>query len=283
MVTVIQRLGRVKTIHQVVQKHTASFNNSSNYKKLYIRRGHTFGGVHPGNAPSFTKKPLASASISEDNIEEDEIDPDDAFEGPNALEMILPNYESENFSFDPDTGILQEREDEIKHYEEVIKPKREAIDKEQSLKFENVARDIDRHLPRDFEVSSNEEEWAYVQRLMPIKIVPQLSPAPSEDGSYPSGFVAPRTKPGDLPYHVSRTRNHMLPVYTVLNRPNLLVTTHISRCEGNLHELRKDLKQFLFDRYEQEFLSQTAELYGKVKFRGDFEQDFKEFLLSNGF
>ena len=63
----------------------------------------------------------------------------------------------------------------------------------------------------------------------------------------------------------------------------MLVTTYIGKCEGNLFDLRDDLKKFLFERYEQEFMSQVAELYGKVKFRGDFEQDFKEFLIEKGF
>ena len=280
----MQRLGRIRSLHHAVQKNAARRITPANFERHIIRRGHTMGGAHPGNVPALTKKPLASAMEEDDSItDEVEIDLDDAFEGPNAYNMILPNYETENFSFDPDIGILQEREDEIKHYEEVIKPKREGMDRVQSLDLGEVVRDIDRHLPRDFEVSSDQKEWEYVQRLLPIKIIPPLPPAPNEDGSYASGFVAARTRPGDLPYHVSRTRSHMLPVYTHFVRPILLVTTEISRCEGNLYQLREDLKKFLYQRYEQEFLSQTAELYGKVKFRGDFEQDFKEFLIEKGF
>ena len=61
------------------------------------------------------------------------------------------------------------------------------------------------------------------------------------------------------------------------------MTTYINNCDGDLYKLRADLKQFLFERYEQEFMTQVAELYGRVKFRGDFEQDFKEFLLNKGF
>ncbi len=32
-----------------------------------------------------------------------------------------------------------------------------------------------------------------------------------------------------------------------------------------------------------DFISQVAEVYGRVLFRGDFEEDFKEFLIEKGF
>ncbi len=40
---------------------------------------------------------------------------------------------------------------------------------------------------------------------------------------------------------------------------------------------------FLFPRYGMDFISQVAEVYGRVLFRGDFEEDFKEFLIEKGF
>ena len=279
----LHRLGRIVSLHRSLEKGTLRLTSIVTFQKPTVRRGHTMGGIHPGNFPPLTKNTTKDTVPEETFSEEDEIDPADAFEGKNAYKMILPNYESENFSFDPDTGILQEREDEMKHFEDVIKPKKDGLDKIHSVKFGDVARDIDRHIPREFELSSDQSEWNYVERLLPLRIVPPLPRPPNKDGSYPSGFCAPRIKPGDLPYHVSRTRSHMLPVYTVFNRLDLLVTTHISRCDGNLHQLKEDLNNFLTDRYEREFMSQAAELYGKVKFRGDFEQDFKEFLIEKGF
>ena len=279
-------LQRMKTILPLYRTVQNTLPSSSNFliHRTNVRKGHSMGGPHPGNIP-----PLSLKVTKEQNAEEivfedtDQIDPDDAFEGKDAYKMILPNHESENFSFDPEVGILQEREDEIEYYEGVVKPERDRLDRDRSLKFGDIVHDVDRHHPRDFEVSSDQTEWKFVERLLPMDIVPPLPPAPNEDGSYPSGFIMARAKPGDYPYHISRTRSHMLPVYTVFKRPQELVTTHISNCEGNLHQLKNDLCAFLEDRYEREFISQVGELYGKVRFRGDFEQDFKEFLLEKGF
>ena len=281
--SLLQRLSRVRCFQHYIKK-SAVRPTIVFLDKQIIRKKHTMGKSHPGsNKPPLINKSTID-SVSEEFItEESGTDPDDAFEGESAYNMILPNYETENFSFDPDTGILQEREDEIKHYEEIVRPFREKKDRITELNFGKVARDIDRHSPQDFEVSSDKSEWAYVERLFAPKIIPQLPTPPNEDGSYPSGFVAPRTQPGDFPYHVSRPRSHMLPVYTHFDRKNLLLTTMIDRCDGNIHQLRSDLNDFLESRYEREFMSQVAELYGRVKFRGDFEQDFKDFLLEKGF
>merc|ERR1712080_228157 len=209
----LHRLGRIILGNRNVEKLTLPMTSISTLEKPNIRRVHTMGGVHPGNIPATTKNKTIDTVTDEVFSEGDEVDPADAFEGNNAYKMVLPNYESENFSFDSDTGILQEREDEIKHFEEIIKPKRDDLDKIHSLKFGDVARDIDRHMPREFEISSDQSEWDYVERLLPLRIVPPLPPAPNKDGTYPSGFCAPSRKPGNLAYHVTRTRSHMLPVY----------------------------------------------------------------------
>ena len=47
--------------------------------------------------------------------------------------------------------------------------------------------------------------------------------------------------------------------------------------------LREELSNFLFEKYEQEFISQANELMQKVVFRGNFDADFKEFLKMKGF
>lgn len=283
MMSVAQRMLKLRSIHGRLLNQTPRATRQPQHMALgnLVRKAHTLGGTQPGNIPDLPKRPLSEVSPDEEAHEVD--DPDDAFEGSNAYRFVIPNQETENFSFDSEVGILQEPEDERRYYEDVVKPKREEEDRQQVLKFGEVTRDIDGHLPQEFEVSSDPFEWAYVERLLPMKIIPHLPPSPSGDGVYPSGFVAPKTQPGELPYHVTRTRNYMLPVYTEFDRPKLLVTTYINNCDGDLYKLRADLKQFLFERYEQEFMTQVAELYGRVKFRGDFEQDFKEFLLHKGF
>ncbi|TRY68517.1 hypothetical protein TCAL_03267 [Tigriopus californicus] len=75
----------------------------------------------------------------------------------------------------------------------------------------------------------------------------------------------------------------MLPVYIHHNIKSQVMRTKVARVDGDLFALRDDLKKFLFERYQMDFISQVGEVYGKVIFRGDFEQDFKEFLIAKGF
>lgn len=57
----------------------------------------------------------------------------------------------------------------------------------------------------------------------------------------------------------------------------------MNKCEGNMYQLRDDIDQFLKDKYKQEFISQVSELQQRLLYKGDFEDEFKEFLLSKGF
>ena len=61
------------------------------------------------------------------------------------------------------------------------------------------------------------------------------------------------------------------------------VYTRMNKCEGNMYQLRDDIDQFLKDKYKQEFISQVSELQQRLVYKGDFEEEFKEFLLSKGF
>ena len=61
------------------------------------------------------------------------------------------------------------------------------------------------------------------------------------------------------------------------------MTTIFRKVEGDVSALRNELSQFLFERYEQEFISQPNELMQKIVFRGNFDADFKEFLKEKGF
>merc|ERR1712062_881097 len=98
--------------------------------------------------------------------------------------------------------------------------------------------------------------------------------------------MGPSAKPGDHPYHVRRAASWMLPVYVKQSwrkgQPGPVLTV-IRKVEGDVSALRDDLSQFLFQRYEQEFISQPNEFMQKVVFRGNFEADFKEFLKLKGF
>jgi hypothetical protein len=76
---------------------------------------------------------------------------------------------------------------------------------------------------------------------------------------------------------------HMLPVYTNFRRSVMLLTTMIKRVDGNLFALRDDLDRMLMDKYEMEFISQVNEVQSIIKYRGDFEEDFKLYFMSKGF
>lgn len=59
--------------------------------------------------------------------------------------------------------------------------------------------------------------------------------------------------------------------------------TKLRKAEGNLFQLRKDLDDFLFAKYKREFICQVSELQNMLIWSGDFEDEFKEFLLNKGF
>ena len=107
--------------------------------------------------------------------------------------------------------------------------------------------------------------------------VPKLAPGQET----PSGFVMPTAKPGYHPYHVRRASSWLLPVYVSQpwrnGQPSATITT-IRKVEGDVEALRQDLSKFLFERYEQEFISQPNEFMQKVVFRGNFDADFNKYV-----
>lgn len=184
------------------------------------------------------------------------------------LNSDLSRRSSDIFSFNPD-HIRQEVDEEKKHFRDMVSVYGE----------HRFGRPEHRIADRDYVASSDPEEWKFVEDLMPMELIP---PIPVRD-SYPSGFVPPTAKPGDRPYFVARTVHHMMPVYAEFNRKKMTLLTEVRKVDGNLFALRDDLDEFLEERYGMEFISQVAELYGVVRYRGDFEEDFKHFLLSKGF
>ena len=184
------------------------------------------------------------------------------------------NVESENFTFDAEEGIGQTIDEERSHFEEYVSKFGEA-------RFSDFAPKVEQN--REFAVST--EEWKFVERLLPLTMIPAI---PKLD-RYPSGFQPPKISPDEAiekyQYFVSRTNSHFLPVYlkTISNDGHEELHTDIRKAEGNLFQLKKDLDEFLFARYKQEFISQVSELQQLIKYKGDFEEEFKEFLYSKGF
>ena len=134
-------------------------------------------------------------------------------------------------------------------------------------------------------MSSNPEEWKFIERLIPPVLIPAITPKKT----YSSGFQLPKISPEEAiekyEYFVGRPASQMLPIYLKIrsNDHSESVSTKIGKCEGNLYKLREDIDNFLENRYKREFIAQVSELQQCLLYRGEFEEEFKEFLLSKGF
>jgi len=195
------------------------------------------------------------------------------------------NVQSENFTFDMKQGIGQTLEEEQEHFEEYVSKFGEA-------RFSELAKP--QLQARNYTKSSDLEEWKYVERLLPSRLIPEV---PKKD-YYPSGFKLPRYSAEEAiekyQYFVGRTHNHMLPVYCEVriipvdkkqhrDIEEETLVTNLRKAEGDLFQLRKDLDDFLFAKYKREFICQVSELQNMLVWSGDFEDEIKEFLLNKGF
>ncbi|CAN7936879.1 unnamed protein product [Ixodes hexagonus] len=112
--------------------------------------------------------------------------------------------------------------------------------------------------------------WHFVERLLPLKVVPE---PPKHDGPAPSGWRPPPPKAPPLPYYVRRSRNHLLPVYlhSEIRGPRFI--TRVKNVEGDLWALHNDLKKHLEGLCGKEVLSQVHELGSYVGFKGCLEDE----------
>ena len=184
----------------------------------------------------------------------------------------LTHRSSDHMTFDP-KFIRQEPEEERVNYRDIV----ETFGDLQFAAPTDAAEELE---DVEFVASKDAAEWECVERLVPPELIPEV---PERD-SYPSGFVPTKVSPGTYPYHVARTPLNMLPVYTDhmgVNKVGLV--TKLKKVDGDLFALKSELDAFLFERYNMEFICQVAEVYGRITYRGDFEADFKEFLIAKGF
>ncbi|XP_065562700.1 large ribosomal subunit protein mL49-like isoform X2 [Artemia franciscana] len=137
------------------------------------------------------------------------------------------------------------------------------------------------------ELYTNVEEvkvdWKNIERLFPQQTVP----IPPVKETYPSGWVPPKGSSLDCPYHVKRSRNHMLPVYfvnrTVKTQRGGWSYTQILHIEGDIWALEKDLKDYL-EEYHQQFVpSQVHELSRWIRFKEDHVNIINSWLIEKGF
>ena len=99
---------------------------------------------------------------------------------------------------------FQTLEEEQEHFEEYVSKFGEA-------RFSDLAKP--NFQARNYTISSDLEEWKYVERLLPLSLIPEV---PKKD-HYPSGFKLPKYSAEEAiekyQYFVGRTAMHMLPVY----------------------------------------------------------------------
>uniref|UniRef100_A0A1B6MUQ5 Large ribosomal subunit protein mL49 n=1 Tax=Graphocephala atropunctata TaxID=36148 RepID=A0A1B6MUQ5_9HEMI len=132
----------------------------------------------------------------------------------------------------------------------------------------------------EFEIIHNPEEWKYVERLLPIKWIPD--PEPKE--SYPSGWRPQKADPEKIAYFVERTKNHMLPVYLHTADRGRQKHTKIRRIEGDIWRLSEELVRYI--KPQMGFSSvgvKVEELRRTITLRGDFVDYSKTFLVDKGF
>uniref|UniRef100_A0A131XGN5 Large ribosomal subunit protein mL49 n=1 Tax=Hyalomma excavatum TaxID=257692 RepID=A0A131XGN5_9ACAR len=122
--------------------------------------------------------------------------------------------------------------------------------------------------------------WHYVERLLPLKAVPE---PPKHEGVTPSGWRPPPSQPPQLAYFVPRTRNHMLPVYLRKEIRGPRFITQVKHVEGDVWALHNDLKEYLESLAGKEVLSQVHELGSYVGYKGAYVEEVKEWLYNKGF
>lgn len=125
------------------------------------------------------------------------------------------------------------------------------------------------------------QRWYWVQRLMPKQTLPRSSFEPGKQ--YPSGYKIPSAGPPDLPYFVQRTRNHLLPVYKVVEKEDERVKTVIQRVDGDIWQLEQEIRTRLEAKHQKRIITGVNEVRGEVSFLGNHVFDVVEYLEELGF
>merc|ERR1712226_504859 len=146
------------------------------------------------------------------------------------------NFETENFTFDMSGGIAQTKEEETQHFEEYVSKFGDA-------RFAEIEPNIQ---TRNFSVSSNPEEWKFIERLIPPVLIPAITPKKT----YSSGFQLPKISPEEAiekyEYFVGRPASQMLPIYLkIVTNVNLLPKfQNFNSVYYIVANLKKNLKSF---------------------------------------
>ncbi|EFP05881.1 hypothetical protein CRE_27151 [Caenorhabditis remanei] len=133
-------------------------------------------------------------------------------------------------------------------------------------------------------------DWSYVERLMPIEVVPEVPK--HESYPTPSGWTPPSGAGKTHPYYVRRRPDHLLPLYLerkrdLLNEKTLdfdyveLVT--VRSVDGDVFACEQDLRTYLQEQLGHPVATHVDELKGRIKVKGAPRSLIEQFFYSKGF
>ncbi|XP_070162790.1 large ribosomal subunit protein mL49 [Polyergus mexicanus] len=131
-----------------------------------------------------------------------------------------------------------------------------------------------------YKITKDPDEWKYVERVLRYKIVPK---PPTGDVELPSGYKPPCASPTDYSYFIERTRNYMQPVYMNRSNRGIKITTKLSKIQGDIWTLDRDIKEYLKKCKGRAPPSQIHEFAGVIKFKGDWVNRIKDWMNIKGF
>ncbi|XP_797620.2 39S ribosomal protein L49, mitochondrial [Strongylocentrotus purpuratus] len=130
------------------------------------------------------------------------------------------------------------------------------------------------------ELIESKEDFKYVERLLPsmqVPAVPNHTQYPT-----PSGWSPPSGAASDLPYSVSRTRFHQIPVFTETKK----MTQHwtlVKNIKGDIWFMAEDLRKHLEEQQGRDIPVTINEVSMKVRYKGLYEDQVKQWLTEKGF
>ncbi|RLU20181.1 hypothetical protein DMN91_006788 [Ooceraea biroi] len=131
----------------------------------------------------------------------------------------------------------------------------------------------------DYEITSDPNEWKYVERTLRYQIIPK---PPTGDVELSSGYKPACASPKDRPYFIERTKNYMQPVYLVISHRGTRRITRIKNIQGDIWKLERELIEYLEKRTGQRFATQIHEFAGVLRIRGDYVNRVKGWMDTKG-
>ncbi|KAF6022861.1 MRPL49 [Bugula neritina] len=138
-----------------------------------------------------------------------------------------------------------------------------------------------------YEVSKDPAEWKYVEHLLPKSFVPEVPGSSLHHYPTPSGWVPQQEeKYAKLPYYISRTKNHQMPIYIKERTDSPLKFTHIGNISGNIWALDADIRELLeASKTDPNYLvlTQVHEPGRFIRVKGVHADTIAQFLIDKGF